>query len=85
MSEKMSVNIEVLGINTSHNYLVPNDMGISKIILLVIQTLKEEYPEAQCDSQTGHMLIQESTGRALVQNCSLKQLGIVNGEKLLLV
>lgn len=85
MNEKMSINIEIPGINTTHNFLVPTDMSVSKITALVLQTLIEEYPGVQGSKNESHMLIQESTGKALVQNCGLKQLGIVNGETLLLV
>ncbi len=85
MSEKMSVNIEVLGLNTTHNYMVPNDMSIAKIISLVLQTLKEEYPEAQCNEVGSHLLVRSGTGQALLQNSGLKQLGIVNGETLILL
>lgn len=85
MNEKISINIEVLGVNEVHNYLVPINMSVSKVIVLILKTLKEEYPKVRCDNLKMHMLIQRNTGQALLQNCGLKQLGIVNGETLLLV
>lgn len=85
MSEKMSINVEILGLNTSHNYLVPNDMNISKITNLIQKTLEDEYVGAECGKMRNHLLIQTSTGKALTVNCSLNQLGISNGEKLILL
>ena len=85
MNEKLSINIEIPGSNSTHNFLVPCDMGVSKMISLILQTLKEEYPNVQSPKAAGHKLIQESTGKMLLQNCSLKQLGIVTGETLLLI
>ena len=85
MSDKMSINVEVLGINTKHNFIVPNDMNISKMTGLIIKTLENEYHGAECSKMVNYMLIQESTGKALAQSCGLSQLGIINGEKLILV
>lgn len=85
MSEKMSINVEVLGINTTHNFMVPSDMSISIITNLIIKTLEEEYVGVGYGKLSSHMLIQASTGKALAQSCGLSQLGIVNGEKLILV
>lgn len=85
MSEKMSINVEVPGINTTHNFMVPADMNISKIIGLIIKTLEDEYPGTQCSKMAKHFLIQSSTGKVLTDNCGLNQLGVVNGEKLILV
>ena len=85
MSEKMSINVEILGINSTHNFLVPDDMNISKMINLIIKTLEDEYPKVECNKMVNHMLVQASTGKVLMSNCGLKQLGIVNGEKLILL
>lgn len=85
MSEKMSINVEILGINSTHNFLVPDDMNISKMINLIIKTLEDEYPKVECNKMVNHMLVQASTGKVLTSNCGLKQLGIVNGEKLILL
>ena len=52
---------------------------------LIIKTLENEYPGAECSKMVNYMLIQESTGKALAQSCGLSQLGIINGEKLILV
>lgn len=85
MSEKMSINVEVLGLNVSHNYLVPNDMNIFKMTNLIQKTLEEEYVGAESGRMSNHLFIQASSGKALTSNCSLSQLGISNGEKLILL
>ena len=85
MSDKMSINIEVLGVNTVHNYLVPTDMSVFKLTNLIMKTLSEEYPKAELKKSENHFLIQASSGKILTQNCGLNQLGIVNGEKLILL
>lgn len=85
MSEKMSINVEVLGLNVSHNYLVPNDMNISKMTNLIQKTIEDEYAGVESGKMINHLLVQASTGKALTSNCSLSQLGISNGEKLILL
>ena len=85
MSEKLSVNVEILGLNISHNFLVPDDMSVQKVINLMIRTLEDEHPGTADGKKNMHMLLQSDSGKALIPNCSMCQQGIVNGEKLLLV
>jgi hypothetical protein len=85
MNEKMSVNVEILGVNTSHNFMVPDDMTVSKVTDLIIKTLLEEYPGTIFKDDISHLLIQESTGKVLPDNFGIKRLGIVNGERLILI
>ena len=85
MSDKLSINVEVPGINTTHNFIVPKDMSVSKMTTLILKTYYDEYPETEKGLDVGHMLIQANSGKALNGSCSLKQLGIVSGEKLIFV
>ena len=85
MSEKVSVNIMVPGLNTSHNYLIPDDMSVSKVYELVITTLKDEYPEASVQKLSFHGILQGSTGKMLNNASDLSHLGILDGEKLILL
>lgn len=85
MSEKLSVNIEILGINAEHHYLVPDDMNVSKMIQLIVQTLSEEYPGIGGCGMERHFLIHSKSGKVLDNSCSLRQLGITNGEKSILM
>ena len=79
MSEKMSVNVEIPGINMTHNFLVPNDMNIAKVTDLILKILEAEYQGVKYSKSENHVLIQNST------KCSLSQLGIIDGERLILV
>lgn len=85
MSEKVSVNIVIPGLNTSHNYLIPDDMSVSKVYELVITTLKDEYPDVSVQRLSFHGIIQCSTGKLLNEASDLLHLGILDGEKLILL
>ena len=85
MSEKMLVNVEIPGINMTHNFLVPNDMNIAKVTDLILKILEAEYQGVKYSKSENHVLIQNSTGAALSTKCSLSQLGIIDGERLILV
>lgn len=85
MSEKVSVNIVVPGLNTSHNYLIPDDMSVSKVYELVMTTLKDEYHEVSFQRLSFHGIVQGSTGKLLNEASDLSHLGILDGEKLILL
>lgn len=85
MAEKVSVNIMVPGLNASHNYLIPDDMSISKVYELVMNTLKDEYPGASVQRLSFYGIIQASTGKLLNEASDLSHLGILDGEKLILL
>ncbi len=85
MSERMSINVDIPGLNSMYNFMVPGDMSISKVTELLIKIMKDEYPDAAVSLKAPHALIQESTGKVLLNNAGLNQMGIVNGEKLLLI
>lgn len=85
MTEKVSVNIMIPGLNTSHNYLIPDDMTVSKVYELVITTLKDEYPEVYVQRLSFHGIVQGSTGKLLNEASDLSHLGILDGEKLILL
>lgn len=82
--EKISVNIKIVSLNVEHNFLIPRDMSVLDATELAVRTLREEYPGVK-DSALGYMLLHASSGKVLTNGCSLKQLGIVQGEKLLLI
>ena len=83
--EKISVNIKVVGLNVEHNFLIPWDMSVSDAVELVIKALCEEYPNVKNTSPAGHALMQASSGKVLERSCSFKQLGIVQGERMILI
>lgn len=84
MIEKISINVIVPGINTTHNYMVPAEMIVSSMIDLILQTLSQEYPDVCCNKHDSHVLIQASSGKILASDCGLSRLGIINGERLIL-
>ena len=85
MVEKVSVNVKVISLNVEHNFLIPFEMSVNEATNLVVQALLEEYPGVRPGYTGGYTLVQLSSGKALTASCSLKQLGILQGEKLLLV
>lgn len=85
MSERISINIESLGINATHNYLVPDDMNVGKLTELIIKTMQDEYSGVQNKKGNMHMLMQASTGKVLNNGCSLRQMGTVTGETFILI
>jgi hypothetical protein len=84
MSEKLSINVKVVGLNVTHNFIVPDDMNSAKMLQLMAKTIQEEYPGASFDKERSHFLMHES-GKVINSGCSLKQSGVVNGEKFILI
>ncbi len=85
MVEKISLNVEIPGLNVNHNYLIPEDMMISKVTNLILNTLLEEYPEACNSEYQRHFILHMKHGEILNPESSLKQLGIVNGDSVILM
>lgn len=86
MAEKISVYVYVPGLNVTHNFLVPDDMAMAKVVDLVVEILGDEYPGAPSSGRLSrHFFLKGDTGEALKEGCSLKQYGAVNGEHLVLV
>ena len=85
MVEKISINIKVPSLNVEHNFLVPIDMSVGVTVGLIEKTLLEEYPGVKKSLLNTKALMQLSTGKILALACNLRQLGIIQGEKLLLL
>ncbi len=85
MVDKISINVSVLSLNVQHNYLIPEDMSISDAITLIAQTISDEYPGVKKSAMGKNRLICASNGKTLDPSFSFKQLGIVSGEKVVLV
>ena len=85
MVEKLSLNVEVISFNVEHNFLVPLDMSVDAATSLIIKMLLDEYPGIKHSANRPNMLIQASSGKVLDAKCSFKQLGIIQGEKLILI
>lgn len=85
MVETLSINLSVPAINVEHNFIVPEDMAVEVAIGLMMQTLAEEYPGVHKSALKGNQLVQRRTGKFLTPGCSFKQLGIMQGDDLVLV
>jgi len=85
MVEKLSVNIKISSLNAEHNFLIPSDMNVGEATLLIIQILLDEYPDINVNYLLEYRLMQVFSGKILNSGCSFRQLGIVQGEKLMLI
>ncbi len=85
MVEKLSLNVMVVPLNVEHNFLIPLDMRVENAIALISQTILDEYPGVRHALPPTSLLMQASSGRVLNTKCSFRQLGIIQGEKTILM
>lgn len=85
MVEKISLNVVIPPLNLEHNFLIPADMSAETAASLILHTLQDEYPGVGQRSAAGVYLMQMSTGKLLNSGCSFRQMGIAQGERLLLM
>ncbi len=86
MVDKLSLNIKVPSLNIEHNFLIPAEMEVSVATALVVQTLLEEYPGVRAGRPTvAPRLMRMASGELLSDGASFRQLGIAQGEKLILI
>jgi len=80
---KLSVNIDVPAIGQCHDFLIPANMAVKDVISLITNILVSEYGIAGNVSDV--TLFGKDDARALRTECSLVQLGVSDGAKLLLI
>ena len=85
MNEKISINVEILGINSTNNFVVHSDMSVSKLIELMVKLFEEEYTGTSYSNRTNYMLMQSKSGKILNSDFDIEHLGIASGEKLILL
>ena len=85
MVEKLSLNVEIVPLNVEHNFLIPFEMSVENATALILKTITDEYPGVRHSAIGSALLIQASSGKALNSKCSFKQLGIIQGEKIILM
>lgn len=85
MVEKLSINVEIVTLNVEHNFLIPANMSVETATSLIVKAVEEEYPGVKHSVTHPNLLVQASTGKLLNTKCSFKQLGIVQGEKIILM
>lgn len=85
MIEKLSLNVLIVPLNVEHNFLIPADMSIESATMLISKTVLDEYPGVRYATMGINLLIQASSGKVLNAKCSFRQLGIIQGEKIILM
>lgn len=85
MVEKISLNVLIVPLNVEHNFLIPADMSVENAATLISQTVLDEYPGVKHATTSTNLLIQASSGKVLNAKCSFRQLGIIQGEKTILI
>ena len=78
--EKISITVKIPALDSTYDFVVPNNMSIRNA---QIRILNSEYGIS--DNSTDAMLFDMSDNTALRLECSLAQLGISDGAKLLLI
>lgn len=85
MVEKISLNVEIVPLNIEHNFLIPSEMSVETATSLIVKTVLDEYPGVKHTATNKNLLVQASSGKILNTNCSFRQLGIIQGEKIILM
>lgn len=85
MAKTLSIKVKIPGLSVSHDFLVPADMVVHKIIALMNKLLHNEYPGAASGAVSASTLLQASSGLALDRNCTLAQAGILDGDTFILL
>ena len=85
MVKNISLNVEIVSLNIQHNFLIPEEMNVDTATSLIVKTVSDEYPGVK--RAPGHMnlLLHAGSGKILDTKCSFKQLGISQGERLILM
>lgn len=81
--EKISITVKIPALDSTYDFIVPNNMSVENAKNLMIKILNSEYGIS--DKCTDVMLFDTSDSTALRRECSFAQLGISDGAKLLLI
>lgn len=81
--EKISITVKIPALDSTYDFIVPNNMSVENAQNLMIKILNSEYGIS--DKCTDVMLFDTSDSTALRRECSFAQLGISDGAKLLLI
>lgn len=81
--EKISVTVKIPALGNTYDFMIPSNMSIRNVQKLIIRILNSEY--GILDRTTDCMLIDMNDCRTLRLECSLIQLGISDGAKLMLI
>ena len=78
-----SVSVDVPAIGQCHDFLVPATMAVKDVVTLMAKILSSEYGVS--NSPADLMLFSKDDAKALKMECSLSQLGVSDGAKLILI
>lgn len=81
--EKISITVRIPALDSTYDFIVPNNMSIRNAQNLMIRILNSEYGIS--DVNTDVMLFDLNDNAALRLECSFAQLGISDGAKLLMI
>lgn len=81
--EKISITVKIPALDSTCDFIVPNNMSIKNAQTLMIRILSSEYGIS--DKSNDVMLFDMNANTALRLECSFAQLGISDGAKLLLI
>ena len=81
--ERISITVKVPALDSTFDFIVPNNMSIRNAQDLMVRILNSEYGIS--NKSTDVMLFDMSDNTALRPECSFAQLGISDGAKLLLI
>jgi uncharacterized ubiquitin-like protein YukD len=77
------VNVDIPAVGQSNEFAVPPTMAVKDVITLMVKILISEYGVS--GSLSDLILFVKKDGKALKMECSLSQLGIADGDKLVLM
>ena len=81
--EKISITVKIPALDSTYDFIVPNNMSIRNAQNLMVRILSSEY--GVLDKSNEVMLFDMNDNTALRLECSFAQLGISDGAKLLLI
>ena len=81
--EKISITVRIPALGTSFDFIVPTNMAVRDVQKLIVKILSSEYGIS--DSVSDLLLFDYEDASVLRLECSLNQLGIGDGAKLVLM
>lgn len=79
---KIPITVRIPAIGGDYEFLIPDSMSVSDAQKLMVRILNSEY--GIIDNSSDLLLVDEKDGKSLRTECSLSQLGITDGAKLIL-
>lgn len=84
MTDRINISVFFPGVNNSYDFSAPSNMSVKNVVDLMVKIISEEFPGIAND-RTRHSLIKRENGIMLNETFSLQQLGITDGEKLVMI